>query len=173
MKDEELELLAARIQEGSDSIEVPEDFVVEPAAKELPAKNLHAQIKALNVPERLKLALKGNRDARNILIHDGNRLVQRFVLQNPRLTDDEVIAIAKNRSVEREMLEVIAKKKEWITNYQVRVALVTNPKTPIAVAMRYVPTLMARDLRQLAKSKNVASAVNGMAKRLVVTREGG
>ena len=45
----------------------------------------------MTVGERLKLALKGNRDARMILIRDPNRLIQRFVLQNPRITDDEII----------------------------------------------------------------------------------
>ena len=53
-----------------------------------------------------------------------------------------------------------------------RLALATNPKTPLAMAVRFVPTLLPRDLRQLAKSKNVPAAVCGMAKRLVIDRGG-
>jgi hypothetical protein len=40
------------------------------------------------------------------------------------------------------------------------------------LALRFVPTLHPRDLRQLAKSKNVPSAICGMAKRLVIDRGG-
>ncbi len=99
-------------------------------------------------------------------------MVQRFVLLNPRITDEEVLAIAKNRSVDREVLETVCRKKEWVSNYQVRLALATNPKTPLGVAVRFVPTLLPRDLRTLAKSKNVPAAICSMAKRLVIERGG-
>jgi hypothetical protein len=169
----DIEVIAEAVQEGHDSYEIPVDLVVDPVEIEERPKNLQARIQAMNVGERLKLALKGNRDARSILIHDANRLVQRFVLQNPRITEDELISVAKNRNAERELLEIIAKKREWTANYQVRLALVTNPKTPMGLAIRFVTTLAARDLRLLAKSKNVPSAVNGLAKRLVIERSGG
>ncbi|MFN8642481.1 MAG: hypothetical protein U0802_12830 [Candidatus Binatia bacterium] len=54
-----------------------------------------------------------------------------------------------------------------------KLALATNPKTPLPLAVRLVPSLLPRDLRNLAKSKNVPSAVNGLAKRLVIERSGG
>jgi hypothetical protein len=126
----------------------------------------------MSVGQRLKLAMKGGRDARGILIRDASFLVRRFVLQNPRISDEEIIALAKNRSVERELLDVIFKRKEWMANYQVKLALATNPKTPLPVAMRIVPSLLPRDLRALAKSKNVPAGVTGMAKRLVIDRGG-
>jgi hypothetical protein len=170
MSDPEIEELATEIEEGRDSIPVPEELLADAApARE---KNLQAQIAGMSVGERLKLALKGGREARQILIRDGSHLVQRFVLQNPRVTEEEIVLLAKNRNVDRELLEFVCKKKEWVANYQVRHALVTNPKTPLLLSMRYVRTLLMRDLRQLAKSKNVPSAVNSAAKRLVLERGG-
>ncbi len=171
--DEDIESIAAAVEEGRDNYEVPQELVEEPAGEKPRVLNLQARVAAMNVGERLKLALTGNRDARTILIRDSNRMIQRFVLQNPRISEEEVIAIAKNRNAERELLEIISKRKEWIANYQVRLALVTNPKTPVAIAMRYVSSLFQRDLRQLAKSKNVPAAVNGLAKRLVIERTSG
>lgn len=169
---EELAALAAEIQEGRDAIVVPEELLVERGPERLASPNLVTQLRTMTLGERLKLALKGNRDARTLLLRDANRLVQRFVLLNPRMTDEEVIALAKNRSIEREILEGVCRRKDWVSNYQVRLALATNPKTPLALAVRFVPTLLPRDLRVLAKSKNVPSAVNGMAKRLVIDRGG-
>lgn len=170
---EDLMALAEEIQQGRDTIAVPEDLLeerrAEPAAA---ARNLPAEIRAMSVGERLKLALRGNRDSRTLLLRDANRLVQRLVLQNPRITDEEIIALAKNRNIDSELLDGISRRKEWVSNYQVRLALTTNPKTPLAMAVRFVPTLLPRDLRLLAKSKNVPAAINGMAKRLVIERGG-
>jgi hypothetical protein len=106
-----------------------------------------------------------------ILIRDTNRLIQRFVLQNPRLTDDEVISIARNRNLDVDLLRKIAEHKQWPRNYQVRHALVTNPKTPLASALHFVGTLMDRDLRLLAKSKNVSATIVAQARRLVMQRK--
>jgi hypothetical protein len=169
---ENLEALAEDIQAGRDTIVVPEVLLVDRGLEPHVAGNLQAQLRDMSVGARLKLALRGNRDARTLLLRDGNRLVQKFVLQNPRITDEEIIAMAKNRNIDREMLDGICRRKEWVSNYQVRLSLATNPKTPLAMAVRFVPTLLPRDLRILAKSRNVPAAVNGMAKRLVIERGG-
>lgn len=168
----DLDEIALAIIEGRDDYVLPVELLNDVIEPDAPKQNLQARISQMKVGERLKLALKGGRDARSILIRDGNHLVQRFVLQNPRISDEEVVAVAKNRTAERELLEVISKKKEWINNYQVRLSLVTNPKTPITIAVRYVRTLLVRDLRLLARSKNVPVAVNGIAKRIVIERGG-
>jgi len=170
--DDDLTELAEAIEQGRDTIEVPEALLEEHPPEQQVAKSLQAELQGMRVGERLKLALKGNRDVRTLLIRDANRMVQRFVLLNPRITDEEVLAIAKNRSVDREVLETVCRKKEWVSNYQVRLALATNPKTPLGVAVRFVPTLLPRDLRTLAKSKNVPAAICSMAKRLVIERGG-
>jgi hypothetical protein len=170
--EKDLTTLADDIQQGRDDITVPDELLEERPPEKAPTRNLQAEIQAMRVGERLKLALKGNRDARVLLLRDSSHLVRRFVLQNARITDEEIVALAKNRNVDRELLEEICRRKEWVSNYQVRLALATNPKTPLAVAVRFVPTLMPRDLRQLAKSKNVPTAVCGMAKRLVIDRGG-
>ena len=168
----ELEALAEEIQKGRDTIAVPEELLEERQAAKPVARSLQTEIQAMKVGERLKLALKGNRDARTLLLRDANRLVQRFVLQNPRISEEEVIMLAKNRNVDRELLDGICRRKDWISNYQVRLALATNPKTPLATAVRFVPTLLPRDLRLLAKSKNVPAAICATAKRLVINRGG-
>ncbi len=168
-----LEALADDIQQDRDTIVVPQELVEELPPEKKITRNLSTEIQMMAVGERLKLALKGNRDARQILIRDSSRIVQRFVLQNPRISDDEVVGLAKNRSIDRELLEIICRRKEWLSNYQVKLALATNPKTPLALAVRLVPSLHPRDLRVLAKSKNVPGPVCSLAKRLVIDRSGG
>jgi len=169
---EEIQAIADSVERGDDSYVVPEELLVESDPPPVAInKSLWAQIMAMNMGQRIKLALKGNRDARMILIRDPNRLIQRFVLQNPRLTDDEVIMIAKNRSQDVEILRHIGAHKSWPRNYQVRLALITNPKTPVGTALHFLSTLMERDIRFLAKSKNVSTTIVSQARRMLLMRD--
>jgi hypothetical protein len=168
----ELEAIAESIERGDDPYVVPEELLEEPEPGKPVNQSLYNQILHMTVGERLKLALKGNRDARMILIRDPNRLIQRFILQNPRITDDEIIALARNRNLDTELLRKIGDHKYWTRNYQVKVALVSNPKTPLATALHFVNTLQERDIRFLAKSKNVSATVVAQARRWLMQREG-
>ncbi len=170
----EITAIAESIERGDDPYSVPEDLLVDPDPLPPPGpvnKSLWAQISAMTVGQRIKLALKGNRDARMILARDTNRLIQRFVLQNPRITDDEIVMLAKNRNLDADLLRLIGANKMWPRKYQVRLALITNPKTPIATALHFLSSLTERDIRFLAKSKNVSATVVSQARRLLMLRE--
>ena len=162
--------LARRIEAGEDGIAVPAELVEEPEERKAPPpENLYAQILRMPMAGKIKLALRGNRDARMILIRDTNKLLRRFVLLNPRIGEDEVIAVTRNKSADDELLRMIAERREWMRNYQVRLGLATNPKARLPVALRQVGTLDERDLRIIAKSKNVPAAVAAQARRLLMT----
>src|SRR5262249_59349706 len=118
---------------------------------------------------KIKLALRGNQDARLILVRDTNKLIRRFVLMNPRIGENEVLAIVRNKNVDDELLRMITDRRDWMRLYQVRLGLATNPKTALPVAVRLVGTLDDRDLRQVGKSKNVPQVVAAHARRLLMT----
>ena len=159
-------MIAAAVVAGTDAIAVPRELVEDDHPQAPPRETLTQRLQTMTVPERIKLALRGNREARFLLLRDPNRLIRRFVLQNPRVGDEEIIAIAKNRSADDELLRIIAGSREWTKNYQVKLALVTNPKTPLVLALRFVAALHERDVRALAKSKIVPSTIAAQAKRL-------
>ena len=162
--------LARRIEAGEDGIAVPAELVEEPEERKAPPpENLYAQILRMPMAGKIKLALRGNRDARLILIRNTNKLLRRFVLLNPRIGEDEVIAVTRNKSADDELLRMITERREWMRNYQVRLGLATNPKARLPVALRQVGTLEERDLRIIAKSKNVPAAVSAQARRLLMT----
>lgn len=173
MTDEDEASIAAAVEAGTDAITVPTQLVDEPASGEGVEKTLLQRLQGMTVSERIKLALRGNREVRMLLARDHNRMIRRFVLQNPRMADDEIIAIAKNRSADDEVLRLIADSREWTKNYQVRLSLVTNPKTPLVMSLRFLSGLQDRDVRMLAKSKNVSATVANAAKRIVLNKTGG
>lgn len=124
------------------------------------------QIRMLPVPARLKLARGAPRLLRQFLLRDTNPQVACAALLFNNLSDQEIEQTASSRSVQQEVLDAIARKREWIGRYPVMKALIQNPRTPLALAIKYVPRLAVRDLRDMAKDRNIPDAVRSMALRL-------
>jgi len=144
---------------------------LEDAAKEAepdPVKRetLLKQVAHMNVVQRLTLALKGNREARMILIKDPNKLVQRCVLQSPRLTDMEVEAFAKMTNLSDEVFRVISLTRKFIKSYVIMKNLVNNPKTPLDISLHLIPRLNANDLKLLTTNKNIPDTLRSVAVKM-------
>lgn len=130
-------------------------------------ESLQQQVQRMKIAEKIRLAMTGDKEGRALMIRDSNRIVQFAVISNPRITDGEIAAIAYSRSVDEDVLRRIAGSREWMKIYPVRLALTKNPKTPLTIATKLIPTLMANDLKQIAKSKAVPSAVAVAARRQI------
>jgi hypothetical protein len=126
---------------------------------------------SMGISEKIKMALIGDKEWRSLLIKDSNKLVSGAVVKNPRITEPEILAIAKSAIQNDEILRVICHNKEWVKNYQIRKALVLNCKTPPQVALRFLTTLAEKDLAALSKSKNVSSLISGQALRLLLGKK--
>ncbi len=127
--------------------------------------SLFIQLQEMTAAKKVEFALKCNKEARTILIRDTNRLVQMSVIKSPKITESEVVMITNNRSVHEDVLRYISTQREWMKNYEVRVGLVFNPKTPLFISMKQVPTLKERDLSKLGRSKSVAKVLSVSAVR--------
>ncbi|MGI5862058.1 MAG: hypothetical protein ACOX6T_08365 [Myxococcales bacterium] len=128
--------------------------------------NLTQRIAKMNVSEKVKLATLGNKEARTILLREPNKLVQLAVINSPRITDAEVLGLAQSKTTSDDVLRVIMGSREWTRQHQVKLALVKNPKVPMAVAMRFMSTLRDAEVRELAKNKNIPSGVRLHAKKM-------
>jgi len=124
------------------------------------------QIRLLPVPARLKLTRGAPRIMRGILLRDSNPQVAVSVIHNNALSEQEVEQLAASRAVVEEVLEAIAKRREWVGRYNITKSLVLNPRTPLPTALRLVTRLSVRDLRDLGRDRNVPDAVRSTALRL-------
>lgn len=113
----------------------------------------------LKVSEKIKMGLTGDKEWRSILLKESNKLIQGAVIKNPRITDGEVLMIAKSRTSSDELIRNILLNKDWLKNYEIRKALVVHPKTPPPKALRFVSTLTTKDIKVLAKSRQVSNIV--------------
>lgn len=185
-----LEVSDADIDDSWLARELIEDMLVETA--EQTAANAHAVIQAesqdgqvsperislirrimfMSVKDRVKFALKGDREARGILVRDSNKVVATAVMHNPRITDKEVENIAAMRTVAGEVLRLIGMSRAWSRSYPIIHNLARNPRTPLPTAMQVLPRIQMKDLQVLQENRNVSEAVRRQAYRLVQTRRG-
>jgi hypothetical protein len=141
---------------------------------ELPPErvSLMRSLMFMNVKDRMKLAMKGDREARSILIRDSNRMVATAVIHNPRVTDQEVENIAAMRTVTDEVLRLIALNRSWARSYPVIHNLVRNPRTPVPTVLSTLPRIRTKDLKNLTQNRNVSEATRRQAQRLSDARSG-
>jgi hypothetical protein len=128
--------------------------------------SLKQSIQKMTTGQKIKLSYKGNKEVREILIRDRNKIVAAAVVKSGRLSENEVKSIAGNRGVAEDVLRLLAMNREYMRKYPVKVALSGNPKTPIPVAMALVKQLGVKDLKLLSTNRNVSSAVFGAATKL-------
>jgi hypothetical protein len=132
--------------------------------------NLYALIQQMSVFQKIKLARLGNKEARGLLVRDRNKVVAVSAVSSPKVSDTEIVGIAQSRNVCDEVLRIISNNRQWTRNYQVKLALATNPKTPQPMAMKFVNFLQDNDLRGLVKSKDVPSTISTHARRILMKK---
>jgi len=134
--------------------------------------SLIRRIMLMNTRDRMKLAMKGDREARSILVRDANKVVCSAVINNPRITDHEVENISAMRTISDEVLRLIALNRAWARSYPIIHNLARNPRTPIPTAIGILPRIRTKDLFNLSQSRSVSEAVRRQAHRLVGARSG-
>jgi regulator of extracellular matrix RemA (YlzA/DUF370 family) len=134
--------------------------------------SLIRRIMFMNTKDRMKLAMKGDREARSILIRDSNKVVCSAVVNNPRITEQEIENIAAMRTVSDEVLRLIAMNRSWARSYPIIHNLARNPRTPVPTVMNILNRIRTKDLVNLSQNRNVSEATRRQAYRLQQTRSG-
>lgn len=135
-------------------------------------EGLYQKVQKMTVAEKIKLATLGNKEIRSVLIRDTNRVVQVAVIKNPRITEQEIERIASSKTVDDEVLRLIAESREWLKNYNIKLALVKNPKTPLRTSLKFITHLREKDLKDIMNNKNIPNALKMAARRLYEEKKG-
>lgn len=171
---EELKVEAIAADEGAEPVD---EEAVDKDAEKLAAMgsalsedeklNLQKFIAKLNIGGRVKLAMKGNKEARQFLIRDTNTVVALAVLKSSKITENEVAHYATLRNVSDDVIRGIARNPVWTKGYAVKFALCFHPKAPIQFTMPFIKFLSLRDLAKLAKDRNVPGPLKKASKELL------
>jgi hypothetical protein len=131
---------------------------------------LMQRLARMNVVARVQLALKGDKQERSLLIRDPCKVVQRAVLQSPRISEQEIEAFAAMSTLSEEVLRQIANNKYLRKNYTISHNLVFNAKTPLDITLHLLPNMTLPDLKTLGMNRNVPETLRKMAARLLIQR---
>jgi len=132
--------------------------------------SLIRRLMLMNARDRMKLARKGDREARSILIRDSNKMVAAAVINNPRITEQEAENIATMRTVADEVLRLMAMNRSFARSYTIIHNLVRNPRTPIPTVINILPRIRTKDLQNLAQNRNVSDAIRRQSNRIAQAR---
>ena len=156
------ELIRAALAERS-PMEVPKSS--------RPESNSWDKVRQLSRMEKLLLAAKAEKSERAVLLQDKDPQILYALLKNPRISTEEVLRIARSTLLSSMAADLIAKTTLWVSNGEIRTALVQNARTPTSLAMKLLPTLPDPEIRQIAKSNAVSQALKQAALRIVINRQ--
>ena len=124
----------------------------------------------LTIGERRSMARRPDRRLFEKLLADPNPLVIERLLENPRLTEDDVVRLAARRPAPIEAQLVLAR-TPWMCRRRVRLTLLQNPGTPAAVTVPLVALCTRTELGMLSKSFESSRIVREIALELLLIRE--
>ncbi len=150
---------AARLalEENEDTHEIDDEGEEKVKEKVVP---LYARMADMTVSQKIRCATLGSAAERLLCVRDSNRLVAAAAAKSPLLKEPEAVQISASRIVSEDVLRILALNKDFTRNYQIKLNLVSNPRTPFSFASRMVPLLRESELKMLAKSKNVTGAIS-------------
>lgn len=129
------------------------------------------RVMRMSVSEKIKLATLGNKEARTLLLRDSNKLVALAAAMSPRITDGEIITLANSRTVNGDVLRYVYSNREFLRTYAIKLSLVKNPKVPLPTALKLLVTLQEKDVKELARDRNVPQTIQSQAKAYLMKKE--
>jgi hypothetical protein len=145
------------LSEDEDTHEVDDEGEEKVKPKVVP---LYARLADMTVSQKIRCATLGSSAERLLCVRDSNRLVAAAAAKSPLLKEPEAVQISASRIVSEDVLRILAMNKDFTRNYQIKLNLVSNPRTPFSFAARMIPLLRESELKMLAKSKNVTGAIS-------------
>jgi hypothetical protein len=167
-----LGIAAVSEEEATAQAEVEVAEAVAEAIAEGDPEEKKQRLSDLSPAAQVRAATLGNAFTRAVLIRSRNKQVAMACIKAPGVSDPEAVHYAGDRSLDEDVVRFIANRKQWVRNYGVKLALCNNPKCPLPTSMGFLPHLRLPDLKALARSKGIPSALANAAKQMTRARGG-
>lgn len=127
---------------------------------------LKDQLLELRLGEKISLARIATPPVLRLLLHEKDLKILAAALDNPRLRESDLSALLQGSEATRFLSEAIVASSRWMRSYAVRLALVLQPRTPLALALAQITSLVPRDLRRLVETPGLPPLVQAAAARV-------
>src|SRR6266568_9278569 len=115
-------------------------------------QNITKRILKMSVSEKIKLACMA-------------------AATSPRITDGEILVLANSRTVNADVLRYVYSSREFLKTYGIKMSIVKNPKVPLPTALKLMLTLQEKDIKELARDRNVPQTIQAQAKSFMMKKE--
>lgn len=126
----------------------------------------------LTVGEKRSLAKGIKKDTLDRLLYDPDPHVIRNLLNNPRITEMDVIKIASKRPNSGEVLTEVFNNKKWAERYSIKRALVKNPYTPTGLSLGLLHFMLIQDLKEISRDGTIHQVVRNAAEEILKKERG-
>src|SRR5467141_1845207 len=111
---------------------------------------LLARLPQLPLGQKITLARRGPARVTGALLAEGHAQVISIALNNPNVTEAQVLKVLSREKLPTALIPAISQHRKWSVSYNVRLALVRHPSSPLATILAYLPEITVSDLRELA-----------------------
>ena len=130
-------------------------FALSPAVsaelKRYAEEQIVARLPQMPLGQKITLGRRGPSRVAGALVAEGHAQVLPVVLENPYLTEPQVLKALAREKVPVFVVQALANHRKWSQSYNVRLAIVRNASTPISIVLTFLPQLSVNDLRLLAE----------------------
>jgi predicted regulator of amino acid metabolism with ACT domain len=120
---------------------------------------LVSRLPQLPLGQKITLARRGPARLAGALLAEGHAQIVTIVLDNAYLTEAQVLKVLSREKIPPGVVRTISQHRKWSISYNVRLALVRHPLSPLATVLAYLPELTVSDLRELASPGIVSESV--------------
>ena len=117
----------------------------------------------ITLGEKRSLAKTKEKDILNRLLYDPSPLVVKNILANPRLTENDVIKMVSRRPNHEAVIKTIFMSEKWLSSYNVKLAIIKNPYTPVGIALGLLFFLKEQDLRDVSRDRSLHDVIKQTA----------
>lgn len=137
------------------------------------SNNRQAEIGKMSISQKVRTATLGSKSDRDYLIRDNNRLVHMAAVTSPKVQPSDIMAWSGNKGLPDNIIMYIGTNGRYRRNYKILVNIVNNPKAPLRLTSGLINTMSVADLAKVQKNRNLAPAIQRLAKSLAEQRAKG
>jgi hypothetical protein len=149
-----------------------DEKTLSPVIRQAAVSQLRTRVAEMALGERIALARAASPSVLTLLREDRHPDVIAALLLNPRLSEEQVLALCARNRAPAPVLAAVAACGRWRDRYPVKLALLRNPGTPAASSLPLLESLLTPDLAEVAESGKLPRLVRATARQILGSRKG-
>jgi hypothetical protein len=115
-------------------------------------RQVREALDSIPVAHRISLAARAQLKERRFLNEDSNLQVMEGLARNPNISAQEIRELARRPNLLPSTLDLIANDRRWFNDEELKIILVTHPRTKLAIAEEIVARMSDRSLKKVLRS---------------------